>query len=219
LHFIKKILAKYTAFIWSLLKPLGSWGVFGIAFLDSAAYGIPLDPVVASYIYVRPAGIWLFAFMAAAGSALGSLVPYAIGRAGGELLLLKRIDRHKLERLRDRFESQEFWAMAIPSMLPPPTPFKLFVLCAGVFEMRVALFLIAIFLGRFARFLLMGFFSIQYGPQIVGMTMRILREHMFLLVIALAALAFVLWLTIRSRKLVSETNDEAEDESVASKLS
>ena len=86
MQLIKKLLAKYTAFIWSILRPLGSWGVFGVAFLDSAAYGIPLDPVVASYIYVRPAGIWLFAFMAAAGSALGSLVPYAIGRAGGELL-------------------------------------------------------------------------------------------------------------------------------------
>jgi len=215
LHLIKKLLAKYTAFIWSILKPLGSWGVFGVAFLDSAAYGIPLDPVVAGYIYVRPAGIWLFAFMAAAGSALGSLVPYAIGRAGGELLLLKHIDRHKLERMRDRFESQEFWAMAIPSILPPPTPFKLFVLCAGVFEMRVALFLIAVFVGRFARFLLLGFLTIQYGPQIVGLTMRILREHIVLLLIALVALGLVLWLTIRSRKLVVETKDEAEDESVA----
>jgi len=215
LHLIKKLLAKYTAFIWSILRPLGSWGVFGVAFLDSAAYGIPLDPVVASYIYVRPAGIWLFAFMAAAGSALGSLVPYAIGRAGGELLLLKRIDRHKLERIRDRFESQEFWAMAIPSMLPPPTPFKLFVLCAGVFEMRVALFLIAIFLGRFARFLLLGFLTIQYGPQIIGLTIRILREHIVLLLIALVALALVVWLTIRSRKLVVAAKDETEDESVA----
>jgi membrane protein YqaA with SNARE-associated domain len=215
LHLIKRLLAKYTAFIWAILRPLGSWGVFGVAFLDSAAYGIPLDPVVASYIYVRPAGIWLFAFMAAAGSAVGSLVPYGIGRAGGELLLLKRIDRHKLERMRDRFESQEFWAMAIPSMLPPPTPFKLFVLCAGVFEMRVALFLIAIFLGRFARFLLLGFLTIRYGPQIVGLAMRILREHMILLLIALGALALIIWLTIRSRKLVTETPDETEDESVA----
>jgi membrane protein YqaA with SNARE-associated domain len=215
LHLIKKLLAKYTAFIWSILRPLGSWGVFGVAFLDSAAYGIPLDPVVAGYVYVRPAGIWLFAFMAAAGSALGSLVPYAIGRAGGELLLLKHIDRHKLERMRDRFESQEFWAMAIPSILPPPTPFKLFVLCAGVFEMRVALFLIAIFVGRFARFLLLGFLTIQYGPQIVGLTMRILREHVVLLLIALVALGLVLWLTIRSRRLAVETKDEAEDESVA----
>lgn len=215
MHFIKKLLAKYTAFIWAILRPLGSWGVFGVAFLDSAAYGIPLDPVVAGYIYVRPAGIWLFASMAAAGSALGSLIPYAIGRAGGELLLLKHIDRHKLERMRDRFESQEFWAMVIPSILPPPTPFKLFVLCAGVFEMRVALLLIAVFLGRFARFLLLGFLTIRYGPQIVSLTMHIMREHIILLLIALGALVVVIWLTIRSRKLVVETPDETEDESVA----
>lgn len=214
MHFIKKILAKYTTFIWAILKPLGSWGVFGIAFIDSAAYGIPLDPVVAGYVYNRPAGIWLFAFMAAAGSALGSLIPYWIGRAGGELLLLKRIDRHKLERLRDRFESQEFWAIAIPSMLPPPTPFKLLILSAGVFEMRVALFLIAIFVGRFARFMLLGFLTIRYGPQIVTLTMRVMREHIILLLIALLALGLVIWLTVRSRRATIEAELETEDETV-----
>ena len=81
--------------------------------------------------------------------------------------------------------------------------------------MRVALFLIAIFLGRFARFLLLGFLTIQYGPQIIGLTIRILREHIVLLLIALVALALVVWLTIRSRKLVVAAKDETEDESVA----
>ena len=215
MHLIKKLLAKYTAFIWSILRPLGSWGVFGVAFLDSAAYGIPLDPVVASYVYANHKLAPLYIAMAAAGSALGSLIIYAIGKKGGELLLEKRVGKARLERLRDRFERQEFFALLVPSMLPPPTPFKLFVLCAGVFEMRVALFLIAIFLGRFARFLLLGFLTIQYGPQIIGLTIRILREHIVLLLIALVALALVVWLTIRSRKLVVAAKDETEDESVA----
>jgi len=111
-----------------VLQPLGSWGILAVAVLDSAAFGIPLDPVVAGYVYAHPAKIWLYVFAASAGSALGSLVPYGIGRAGGELLLLKRIDRRRFERLRDRFENQEFFAMMVPAMLPPPTPFKLFLL-------------------------------------------------------------------------------------------
>ena len=74
--------------------------------------------------------------MAAAGSAVGGLLPYGLGRAGGELFLLKRINRQRFEAMRTRFESQEFWALAIPSMLPPPTPWKVVVFAAGVFEMR-----------------------------------------------------------------------------------
>ncbi len=200
MRLIKKFLAKYTAFVWAILKPLGSWGVFGAALLDSAAYGIPIDPVVASYIYTRPAGIWLFSVMGAAGSALGSLVPYAIGRAGGELLLLKRINRAKLERMRDRFESQEFLAIALPALLPPPAPFKLLVVAAGVFEMRVALFLIAIFVGRFARFLLLGYLTIHYGPQIVEITLRAARHHLPLILIGLVVLLLAVYLAMRWRR-------------------
>ena len=69
---------------------------------------------------------------------IGSLVPFAIGRAGGELFLLKRINRERYERIRDRFERQEFLAIMIPAMLPPPTPLKLFEFAAGVFEMKLA---------------------------------------------------------------------------------
>ena len=73
---------------------------------------------------------------AAAASTLGSLVPFFIGRAGGEFFLLKRINRERYEKIRDRFERQEFLAIMIPAMLPPPTPLKLFEFSAGVFEMK-----------------------------------------------------------------------------------
>ena len=71
------------------------------------------------------------------GSAIGGLLPYGLGRAGGELFILKRVNRERYERMKLRFEKQEFLAMAIPSALPPPTPWKAFVFAAGVFEMRV----------------------------------------------------------------------------------
>ena len=64
---------------------------------------------------------------------------------------MKRINRGRFEQLRDRFEKQEFLAMMIPSILPPPTPWKLFVIAAGVFEMRLSTFLLAVFVGRVIR--------------------------------------------------------------------
>jgi len=176
---ITHLLSRYSQFIWSVLKPLGSWGIFGIAFIDSSFLGIPLDPVVGGYVYAHPLKIWLYVFMAASGSALGSLIPYAIGRAGGELLLLKRIDRARFERMRDRFENQEFLAMMIPAMLPPPTPFKLFVISAGVFEMRPYLFMLSIFAGRVIRFLVLGFLVVKFGPNIVSLVTAVMARHLW----------------------------------------
>ena len=136
LRALSQILAKYTAFIWALLRPLGSWGVFGIAFIDAAFLGLPLDPVVAGYIYKDQGRFWLYILMAAAGSALGSSIIYVVGSKGGELVLRRRVSHERVEQLRRRFERQEFVALLVPAMLPPPTPFKLFLLAAAVFQMR-----------------------------------------------------------------------------------
>ena len=206
---IKHILARYSQFIWSVLGPLGSWGIFVVAFMDSAAFGIPLDPVVATYVFAHPLKIWLYIFMAATGSALGSLIPYGIGRAGGELLLLQRIDRRRFEQLRDRFENQEFFAMMVPAMLPPPTPFKLFLLCAGVFEMRVHLFMLSIFTGRVIRFLLLGFLVVKFGPGIVNLVTAVMARHLAWVFGGLVVLIALIVSHLKFRKSrASRTNQE-----------
>lgn len=197
---LKHILSRYSHFVWSVLQPLGSWGILAAAVLDSAAIGIPIDPVLASYVYAHPLKIWLYVFVAAAGSAIGSLVPYGIGRAGGELLLLKRIDRRRFERMRDRFENQEFFAMMIPAMLPPPTPFKLFLLSAGVFEMRTYLFLLSIFTGRVIRFLVLGFLVVKFGPGIVTMVTAVMARHLLWVFIGFAVLLALIISHLQFRK-------------------
>ncbi len=205
---IKHILSRYTHFIWSVLQPLGSWGIFAVAILDSAAFGIPLDPVVAGYVYAHPLKIWLYVFMASAGSAVGSLIPYGIGRAGGELLLLKRIDRKRFERMRDRFENQEFFAMMIPAMLPPPTPFKLFLLGAGVFEMRPYLFLLSIFAGRVIRFIVLGFLVVKFGPGIVSLVSAVMARHLIWVFVVLAILIAAILSHLHFRKSRTRTKEE-----------
>ncbi len=204
---IKHILARYSHFIWSILQPLGSWGILGIAFVDSAFFGIPLDPVMAGYTYQHPAKMWLYVLMASAGSALGSLIPYAIGRAGGELLLLKRIDRRRFERLRDRFERQEFLALMVPAMLPPPTPFKLFVISAGVFEMRIYLFLLSIFCGRVVRFLILGLLVVKFGPDIVILVTAVMTQHLPWVLAGLGAIILIIVSHMQFRK--NRTRDNA----------
>lgn len=171
-----KLLQKYTALI-AALKALGAWGVFIIAALDASAFGVPMDPLVAGFVYSSPHKAWLYCVAAALGSALGSLVPFGLGRAGGELFLLKRIDRARIERIRDRFERREFLAIMVPAMLPPPTPFKLLVFSAGVFEMKVRQFLLAIIAGRLLRFGILSVLTIIFGQQIVDLVRDVVKKH------------------------------------------
>ena len=93
---IKHIFLRYTAFLWALLKPLGAWGVFVIAALYGAAFGLPMDPIVATYVYQNQPRFLLYVLMASAGSTLGSIVIYGIGYLGGEEVLRKRISPRTL---------------------------------------------------------------------------------------------------------------------------
>jgi len=195
-----QLLLKITVWI-AALKALGAWGVLILAAIDSAALGIPMDPLVAGFVYSNPHRAWLYCVAGAVGSALGSLVPYALGRAGGELFLLKRIDEAKLQRIRDRFQRQEFLALMVPATLPPPTPFKLFVFSAGVFEMKLPHFMLAIISGRLIRFGVLSVLTVIFGPQIVVQVKNLFRNHpslAVLLVIAVIALAYVIFRLMRA---------------------
>src|ERR1700685_4755417 len=117
---------------------------------------------------------------------------------------MKRINRARYEQLRDRFEKQEFLAMMIPSILPPPTPWKLFVFAAGGFEMKVGTFLLSVFTGRVIRDLVTAILTIEYGPEIVNIAGRLATQHRFALVagmtLLLAALGYWVWRTVWKRR-------------------
>jgi len=203
---------KITAWI-AFLRTLGGWGVLALAAIDSAAIPIPLDALVAGYVFSNPGRAWLYAIAGAVGSALGSLIPYYLGRAGGELFLLKRIDEAKLQRIRDRFERQEFLALMVPATLPPPTPFKLFVFSAGVFEMRLPWFLAAIVAGRLVRFSVLSVLTVIFGPSIVTQIKNLVRNHPSLAVaigIGVMVLGYIVFRLVRApmREVASEMKKE-----------
>jgi len=171
---------KFSGLLFAFLKPLGVWGVGGLALLDSALIPIPgsMDGVIIGYVHAQPHKFFLYCLMAAAASTLGSLVPFYIGRAGGELFLLKRINRERYERIRDRFERQEFFAIMIPSMGPPPTPLKLFQFAAGVFEMKVTPFVLATFCGKMIQYLVASIATIWLGPKIIHGVAHAFHRHL-----------------------------------------
>ena len=196
---IGRILAKYTGWVLHLLAPLGIWGVFAIAFADSALLGMPVDAIVAFYVYQDHKRLLFYVAMASLGSMVGSIPLYIIGYLGGEKVLRKRITEERFQQIHRSFEQHEFWALMFPGMLPPPTPFKIFVLGAAVFEMRFRDFLAAIFAGRFVRFLVLSLLVLWFGPQIVGLMGTVVRQHLSWLLGAVAG-GVLVWLLMRRSK-------------------
>lgn len=196
---IKHILSRYTAFLWALLKPLGAWGIFVIAALDGSVVGLPVDVVVAGYVYQNHARLLLYVLMASAGSAFGSIIIYVIGYKGGEELLRKRIPAERFEKIHATFEKHPFWSLMFPAMLPPPTPFKLFVLAAAASEMRFWKFLLAIFSGRVVRFLILAVLILKFGPGFVHVLGGMFRTHLYWVWIVLAGVLVISLMMARRR--------------------
>ena len=191
-------MAKWKLLVLPAVAKLGFWGIGALALLDSSSIPVPMDAFIALYVWDNKGRFWLCCLAAALGSSIGGLVPYGLGRAGGELFLLKRINRERFEKIRARFERQEFLAMMIPSMLPPPTPWKACVFAAGVFEMRVTPFLLAVFCGRMVRWLLLSLLVLKLGPGAV----EVIAHHSLIVVPVVCALAiggFAWWWRAKKR--------------------
>ena len=194
---------KLTAALLAVLQPLGPWGLGALAIVDTSSIPVPIDAMLIAYVVHDHHKFIIYCVMAAAGSAIGSMVPYYFGRAGGELFLLKRINRQRYEKLRDRFERQEFLAIMIPAMMPPPMPVKVIEFAAGVFEMKPLWFGGAIFAGKFLRFLLEAVVTIVYGPKILSTIGGVLHAHLDSVLAVLGILAGLLVLYL-VRKLFSK---------------
>jgi membrane protein YqaA with SNARE-associated domain len=191
-------MVKLNLLLLPFLAKFGIWGMGALALLDSSSLPIPMDALLAFSVWNDKGRFWIYCLLAAVGSAIGGLLPYGLGRAGGELFLLKRVNRERFERMRTRFEKQEFLAMMIPSMLPPPTPWKAFVFAAGVFEMRVVPFMLAVFCGRMVRWLVLSLLVLKLGPGAV----EVVAHHSLSVVAVVGALAVVGfgWWWMRKRR-------------------
>lgn len=198
-HFFHSIWLKWKLVILPILIKWGILGAFAVGALDSSTIPVPIDALIAVWVWKDQRHFWAYPLAAALGSAVGGLLPYALGRAGGELFVLKRVNRTRYERMKLRFEKQEFLAMAIPSALPPPTPWKAFVFAAGVFEMRLVPFMLSVFTGRLVRWLLLSLLVIKLGPSAVDMVAHHALKAL-LVVGVLAVIGFAIWWKRKGRR-------------------
>jgi membrane protein YqaA with SNARE-associated domain len=167
------LLAFRLAELGAKLMALGPAGLFAISFLDSAFVPLPSGPDVAMIALsaARPGLMPLYAATATLGSAIGCLLLYSIARRGGEkaLSLLSSEKKERIENLLGRYD---MFAVMAPALLPPPFPFKVFVVAAGAFRLKTARFLAAIVIGRGIRFLIEGWLAVQFGAEAWNLVLK-----------------------------------------------
>jgi membrane protein YqaA with SNARE-associated domain len=146
---------------------LGAPGLVLVAFLDSSFLSLPevTDILIVVLVIKRPE-LWIsHALFATVGSVLGCYALYLVGRKGGEVVLRRRFKAHNVERGLELFRRYGLLAVVIPSILPPPMPFKIFVLLAGVANVRPLTFIVAATIGRGFRYGGEALLAYWYGEQ------------------------------------------------------
>jgi membrane protein YqaA with SNARE-associated domain len=148
------------------LITFGAGGLFVLAVLDSTFVPLPssVDALMLLLSTTNPSWMLLYAFMATTGSALGCLILYLISRRAGARAL-NRFSEARQARVKNWIERYDMFAVLAATLFPPPFPFKLFVVSAGVFRFSLVRFMLAIVVGRGFRFLLEGYFAVRYGAQ------------------------------------------------------
>jgi membrane protein YqaA with SNARE-associated domain len=164
-----KVFSKLThglAKVSDFLITLGPFGLFAVALLDSAFVPLPTgaDALMIVLTIAHPQWMILYAALATLGSAIGCVILYSISKRAGSRAL-KRFSPEKQKRVKDWIDRYDMLSMLVASLMPPPFPFKLFVITAGVFRFSLMRFTIAIVVGRAFRFLLEGYFASRYGEQ------------------------------------------------------
>ena len=188
---------RFVAWIQGVAESLGGPGLFVIAFLDSSFLSFPevCDALIVLLTVRNGARMPYYALVTTLGSIAGCYALYSVGRKGGEAFLRRRFKAGTVDRAMDIFRRYGMLAIIVPSLLPPPMPFKIFVLAAGVARVRRVDFLAAVAVGRGVRYFGEGLLALWYGEQ----ALAFLREnlHTVTLVIALVVLsggvAFIWW--------------------------
>ena len=158
-----------------LVPLLGSPGMFLVAFCDSSFLSLPEinDILIVTSAAADPSSAWLAVLMTTLGSVAGCTVLWELGRRGGEAFLVKRFGTERVDRVRAAFQRYDILALAIPAVLPPPMPFKIFVLSAGVFGFPYRRFFTTLMIARGLRYTFWAILGTIYGDEALALLKRI----------------------------------------------
>jgi membrane protein YqaA with SNARE-associated domain len=194
------------------LTTFGVFGLFTVTLLDSAFVPLPSGPdlILITLSVAEPRWMPIYALAATIGSTIGCTFLYLAARRAG-MRALRRMGAERRERLENLLGRYDMLAVMVPSLMPPPFPFKPFVLAAGVFKLKTARFVIAISVGRGMRYLVEGWIAVELGEE----AWPYIKKHGLKVLIVVAAI-FVASLAFKFYRLRSRSSrplavDEIED--------
>jgi membrane protein YqaA with SNARE-associated domain len=193
--------------IYTFALAIGGPGLFAVTFLDSSFVSLPQinDLLVVLMVTGHKSWVVYYAFMATAGSVAGCYVIYYLADKGGAAFVRKRLKPGHLERSLKAYQRHGVLALVVPALLPPPAPFKLFVLAAGLAGVRPLQFVAALTVARGIRFLTVGILAVYFGDA----ALELVREHgvaVSLALIGLILLTATLW-WLRERRVATAHTD------------
>jgi len=185
MHFLEV----FTVWLKATLLPYGGFGLMILAICDSSFLSLPEvnDLLLMTFSIDNPASMPKLALLTTLGSIIGCALLYSVGRAGGEAFLRGKFSAERLLRIRQWYRKFGILAIIVPSLLPPPTPFKIFVLSAGVFGISWPRFIFAVAVGRGIRYFAEGLLAVTYGPAAI----QFVQNNFGRIGIALAAVIVV----------------------------
>ena len=198
-------MARFLSWVQGIAFALGGPGVFLIALLDSSFLSFPevVDLLIVVLVTHHKERMIFYAGLATLGSIAGCFMLYYVGRAGGEAFLRRRFHERHVDRALGMFQKYGLFAVAVPSILPPPIPFKPFVLIAGVARVRPWDFFLAVGIGRGVRYFGEGALALWYGERAADF----LKDNAQTVSLAVAALVVLLaggWFFFKSRRTANE---------------
>lgn len=182
-----------------------------IGALDSSLLSLPEinDYLVVGRCFKQPSAAFYFPLFAAIGSVIGCLLLYSIMRRGGQALLRRRFKRENIERVERAYARYGFLAIAIPALLPPPMPFKIFVATAGTLEYPRWKFLLTVMIARSVRYYVEGILAVFYGRRVL----LFMKDNGLVIISAVAAVMVLLVLiyAITSRNSTTASEGPLEE--------
>jgi len=183
-----------------------------IGALDSSLLSLPEinDYLVVGRCIKNPSAVFYFPLFAAAGSVLGCLLLYTIMRRGGQAVLRRKFSLSGIRKVEKAYERFGFLAIAIPAILPPPLPFKIFVATAGTLEYPRWKFLLTVMLARSFRYYLEGILAVFYGRRVLSFA----KDNGLVIISIVAGLVLIgmiIYILINRRKPLEEPKDELTD--------
>lgn len=191
-------------YVYQLAIALGGPGLFVVALADSSFLSVPEGNDLLIVVLSTGEGWAVMSYyvaMTVMGSVTGCSLLYAVGRRGGKSVAFRILGASKMEQIESRLQRWGLWTVLIASILPPPTPFKAFVLTAGTFQVPYRRFFAAVLIGRSVRYFTWGVLAVLYGEW----AKRILQEQLHtvgsvLLLILVASILLGFWFHFRSRR-------------------